>query len=326
MIGFPQRMVWVLLCVLMYAPLYAQETVSLDREFALSSANDAFVLWQNSDRFYSFGFGAHLRFKKERFLGLQDIFIKREDYFFELGVRLEGYTPTNKEVTQMDIQGNTVSFDRPFAGLLYGTLGATYAFERSFVRGKLLLGVLGPSSMADDFQGWFHRNITNDPVFDEWRFQVPDQGVLNTDITYGYDFMPYAKVLNIYGALNARLGNLYIDTSPTLGFRVGKFKKLSKSIAMGNNILSDSNETEFFLQTAIKGTITMFDATAQGNLFHRQFEHAIADLSNFHTTFSQSLYFSIRWFSMGVEHYFTFRKVVPKETHAFARILLKYRF
>ena len=304
----------------------AQLPGTFDREISFSTANDAYVIWQNSDRFYSYGIGLNLKFKKEKVLGLQKYFPKKEGYFFEMGLRLEGFTPTNKTVTPIEILQNTIYFDRPYAGLLFGAFKVTYAFERSFLRVGALLGVMGSASLAGDFQGWFHDKITDDPIFEEWRFQVPNQLIVNVDLTYAYDFMPQQNWLDIYGMLNTRFGNLYIDTTPTLGLRLGKFNKLSESVGMDNNILSNSSGIELFLQSSISSSLNIFDGTAQGNLFNSDFEYAVDKLSTLSTTLTQSIYFSSRCFSLGIEHYFTFGKVVPKEQHVYARTIFKYRF
>ncbi len=304
----------------------AQKPDNFDRELSFSTANDAYVIWQNSDRFYSYGVGANLKFKKKKFLGLQEYFPEKTGYFFEVGLRLEGFTPTNKTVSSIEIQQNTISFDRPYAGLLFGTFNITFAFERAFFKGGVLFGVMGPSSLASDFQAWFHDKVTDDPIFEEWRFQVPNQLIVNLDLTYAYDFIPQQKWFDVYGTFNTRLGNLYIDATPTLGLRLGKFNRLSESMGMDNNILSNSSGIEFFLQSSISSSLNIFDGTAQGNLFNRNFEHSVDGLNPLSTILTQSVYFSSRRFSAGIEHYFTFGKVVPHERHIYARTILKYKF
>lgn len=318
--------VFLILIFLGIIRAYTQEPNTFSKEISLSSANDAYVIWQNSDRFYSYGVGINLKFKKEKLLGLQSFFQKKTDFFFEIGLRLEGYTPTDKVVTLMEIQQNSIVFDRPYAGLLFGTLSSTYTFERSFVKGGFLLGVLGPSSLAGNFQDWFHDSITNDPVFEEWKFQAPNQLTLNFNASYVYDFTPQLKWFDVYGMMESRLGNLYIDAAPTLGFRLGKFNKLTESIGMDNNILSNSPRIELFLQTSLSGSLNVFDATAQGNLFNNNFEFAVDKLNTFSSTLTQSVYFSSRRFALGIEYYVAFGKVVQKEQHAYARTIFKYKF
>ena len=311
---------------LFIAPVCGQSSKPWSNELTFSSANDAFVIWQNSDRFYSYGLGLSLKFKTDKLLGLQHLFSKKSNYSFEGGLRLEGYTPTDKRVSQIEIETNSISFDRPYAGLLYGTFGTVYAFERSFVKGRLLFGVMGPSSKAGKFQDWFHDKITHDPMFDEWKYQVPNQFIFNTDVTYVYDFLPNRKWFDLYGTVNARLGNLYIDAAPSLGLRLGKFNKLTQSLGMDNAILSNPSDWEIFVQSTIGGSVNIFDGSAQGNIFHQDFEYAVDELKTFNAETTLSLYFSLKRFSLGIEHYFLFGKVLPKERHVYARTILKYRF
>lgn len=322
----PKRFYFLFLSVYGIISGYAQDQVVFKNEISFSSANDAYVIWQNSDRFYSYGLGLHLKFKAEKILGLQDFFTTKEDYFFEAGLRLEGYTPTNKIVSETERLQNQIQFDRPYAGLLYATFQVTYAFERSFFRAGGLLGILGPSSLAGDFQGWFHDKITDDPVFDEWRYQVPDQPVINFNAQIGYDFLPQQKWFDVFGTLDTRLGNLYMDATPTFGIRLGKFKPLSRSVGTDNNILSNASGIELFLQSSISGTAHIFDATAQGNLFRDDFEYGVENLNTFSSVMIHSVYFATKRFSFGIEHYFTFGRVLANERHVYARSFLKYKF
>ena len=277
----------------------------------------------NIDQYYSYGIGLVLTFKSEKLAGLQNYFPSKKAYFFEAGLKVEGYTPSVKKISNFDNSNTT--FDRPFAGILYGTLDVTYIFERSFFKGGILLGVLGPASMADEFQGWFHKNISDDITFDGWQFQIPNQPLLNLNFTYGYDFLPNQSWFNLFGVSQTRVGNLYIDATPIIGLRIGKFHKLSESVSMGNNIVSNSKRTELFFQSTISGTVSLFNATAQGNLFNNNFEFALESVNTFHSTISSGIYFSSSRFSGGLDHFFTFNKVLPVQ-HTYARAILKYRF
>lgn len=302
----------------------SQSSREFDKEISLVIDNDALVVWQNIDQYYSFGVGISLKFKSEKLLGLQNYFPNKAAYFFEAGLKVEGYTPSEKEV--FDLENRVISFDRPFAGILYGTLDVTYAFDRSYFKGGVLLGVLGPASMADEFQGWFHEKITDDITFDEWIFQLPNQPLLNLNFAYGYDFLPNQPWFDVFGVTQARVGNLHIDATPMVGLRIGKFHKLSESVSLGNNILSNSKKIEVFFQSTISGTASLFDATAQGNLFKNDFEFALESVNTFHSTITSGIYFSSPHFSVGFDHFFTLGEVLPNVQHTYARAILKYRF
>lgn len=320
--------VFISLSVLFCWDTTAQQSTGTSREFSISAANDAFLLLGDDlDRFYSFGFGANLKFKNKKILGLEKSFPNKLNSFYQVGFRIEGYTPTNKEVTDFQRQNNTVSFDRPFAGVTYGTFDINYAFERSNFRTGILLGLLGANSGAGDIQTWFHRNITDDIVFEEeWDFEVPNQLIFNINIAYAYDFTPDNKWFDIYGTGNLQAGNYNINATPAIGLRLGKFEKLSQSIGLDNNLLSADGGFELFLQSTLSGTVNIFDATAQGNIFRQDFEFAVEDLNSIHSTITHSIYLVYSNISFGYEQYFTRGKTLKNAQHSYARILLKYRF
>ena len=293
----------------------------------INSDNDAFVIWENRDRYYTYGIGASLAFRSDKLLGLQNWLKKKESYFFTGGMRIEGYTPTNKVVTEAQLQGDSiVVFDRPFAGLLFGALETTYGFNRSFVRTGILAGIMGPSSGAGRLQRWIHDNVTQDGVFDAWRFQLPDQLILNISGEYLYDFNPANKFANVYGSMNARLGNLYIDASPTLGFRFGKFNGINRTAAFGTALQGSKIDWELYLRSSFTATVALFNATAQGRLFGPTYEYALEDINSFYLSMSHGIYFTYRRILLAYDLFFSYGEVVENQEHIYGRLELKYRF
>lgn len=220
-----------------------------------------------------------------------------------------------------------MSFDRPFAGVTYGTFEANYSFERSNFKSGILLGIMGEDSQAGDIQTWFHDNITNDITFkEEWIYQVPNQLIFNLNFEYTYDFLPYKKWFDVFASAKAQLGNYRINTTPSIGLRLGKFEEISESIGFNNSILGERKHFEFFLQSTFSVTANGFDATAQGNLFHRNFQFAVNNLNTFHSTFTHSNYLVYNMFSIGYEHYFTSGVTIKNAKHSYSRFLLNYRF
>lgn len=289
--------------------------------------NDAFVAWENRDRYYSFGVGASLAFNSKRLLGFQNWFKKKSSHFFNTSLQIEGYTPTNKVVTESQISGDSIIvFDRPFAGLFYGTLETTYNFERSFFRTGYLLGILGPSSGAGRLQRWIHDNVSQDGVFDAWQFQLPDQLILNFSGQYVYDFVPKDNWFDIYGALQARIGNLYIDTGPTLGFRIGRFNEICKTVVLGGELLAGKSDWELYLHSTFSTTLAFFNGTAQGRLFGPKFEYALEEINPLYPAMSHGIYFAYRRVVIGYDLFFTYGKVVQNQRHIYARMEFRYRF
>ncbi|MGI9547860.1 MAG: lipid A-modifier LpxR family protein [Flavobacteriaceae bacterium] len=308
--------------------LYGQQpNADFKSVLTVNSDNDAFVFWENRDRYYTYGIGASISFRAEKLVGLEKWMAEKEAFFITTTVRIEGYTPTNKFVTMPQLQGDSiVEFDRPFAGLLYGTLETTYSFKRSFLRTGILIGIMGPSSGAGRLQRWIHDNVTQDGVFDAWQFQIPDQLLLNLSGAYYYDFTPRAKWFDLYGSAEARIGNLYIDASPGIGFRLGRFNGLGQTVSLGNGLNAGSGDWELYIRSTFSATLAAFNGTAQGNLFGPEFEYAVQELNPLYFGMTHGLYIAYKRVVLGFDHFFTYGEVVKNQRHIYARLEFKYRF
>ncbi len=295
-------------------------------QITFSTDNDVFTFDNGSDRYYSFGGGLKYTFTAKRFLGLQHLFKNKDNVFYDVEYRIEGYTPSdvNDFALTERIEGPD-EFDRPYAGLSYFTLGASYIFKRSFFKTELLVGVLGPSSQADEVQSWFHRNIIDEPIYDGWKFQLEDQFLLNINSYYTHDFNPNHNWFNTFGTANLKLGNLFNQASAGLGFRIGKFAKISKSSSFNNSILLPKKNFEFFFQFSSSGSINISDATIQGNIFDRG-KYSFSDLNNVSWNIKNGLYFSKNRFSCNISYSWSSGVLDTTENHIFGTISGSYRF
>ena len=305
---------------------FSQDTKEYKHALGFTSDNDAYVAFENFDRFYTFGADIFFAWKPDRFLGLEKPIPKKNNYFFRLGLQQEGYTPTKKVVTAQEVEQDSIFFDRPFAGLLYGTLEGTYVLERSFLKTELQLGLMGPSALSREMQDWIHENITGDGIFDGWAYQVPDQVILNLNVTGAYDLLPLSQGFDVFAMGRARFGNLHIDATPMLGLRLGKFGMLGTSSAFGNSLIAQRSQKEIFLKSTVSATFTAFNGTAQGNIFRRDFEYAVEDMSRFHVEMTHGVYLSGKRYALGFDHVFSYDKVVKGTRHIYARIDFIYRF
>lgn len=314
--------------ILLHYKGYGQSEKKYNHEISISTANDAFIIiGDDLDRFYSFGFGTSLKMRDQKVLGLEKLFSNKKGSYLEIGIRIEGYTPTEKEISEFERLNNSISFDRPFAGVTYGTFDMNYTFKRSNLKSGVILGLMGENSHAGEIQTWFHQNITGDPIFkEEWKYQVPNQLIYNLNLEFTYDLLPQGKWLDVYAAAQAQLGNFRINATPSLGMRLGKFAKISESIGFDNSIFNDDSNFELFLQSSFSLTANIFDATAQGNLFTRDFEFGLEELNPFHSTFTHGIYIVYQQFSLGYEQYFTRGVTIKDGQHSYGRFLLKYRF
>jgi hypothetical protein len=305
---------------------HAQNDDEYSGEISVYADNDAFVIWKNRDIYYTFGIGAQITFRTDNFLALEKLFPSKTAYFFKAGLRMEGYTPSNKFITPAQVRKAYEVFDRPFAGLLFARMEAVYTFENSILRTGVLFGIMGPSSGAGKLQIWFHESISDDALIDGWRFQLPDQLLLNFNMAYTLDFTPQTKVFSAFGSGEIHFGNLYMKAVPSLGIRLGKFAPLTRSVAIDNGVLLNRNETELFFLAKYEFAVNGYNATAQGKLFGPNNKFALSSINTIDSMLTLGMYFTYQNWSVNYNHYFSFGNVIANTNHIYARIGLFHRF
>ncbi len=315
----------IFLYVLPFHKSLAQEE-TFKSELKLIIDNDIFAVFRDSDRYYSYGMGIEYAFKTEKLLGLQHLFKNKQDVFYTFGAKLEGYTPSQVRTfaATPEIEDRD-DFDRPFAGVLYGKFGITYTFQRSFLKSEILAGLIGPSSQAGEIQTWFHENITGDPVYDGWQFQLEDQFIFNINSTFIYDFNPNYKWFHTYMGATANLGTLYIRATPQAGFRIGKYNSVATSSGFHNSILLPKKHSEFFFKFNIETRLVAYNATIQGNLFDDK-AYGVDDLNNISWHLSSGLYYSINRFSINFIYLWSTGVLNNIENHGYGTFNVAYRF
>lgn len=114
--------------------------------------------------------------------------------------------------------------DRPYAGLLYVALSTQYSHGRQFHGLKLIGGVVGPASLAEETQTWVHRQIgSGEPQ--GWDYQLDNEPIFNlvyehrrryelvrTEDGWGAQFIP---------TVGGMLGNVLIQAQAGGQFRFG---------------------------------------------------------------------------------------------------------
>ena len=315
-------------CWLLAQSSIAQEHKNAYRyQLSIDTDNDAFIHWENYDRYYTYGVGFKVSFLADSLLGVQKWFPKKEDHFYAIGLRSEAYTPTHLQRREPEEgEENDTDFDRPFAGLLYGTVEANYVFKNSYARFELLAGLMGPSALSGDIQQWIHDNIVVGGDVEGWAYQIPDQFIMNLNGTYGIGIPTKWDWIEPYTKADLRLGNLYVDAGATLGLRIGRFRPYNRSISARNGWLGPRKRSVFYYQATVSATAVAFDGTAQGKLFARPYEYAIEDLSHIYGSMTHGLYWGNSRMVIGFDVTVNYSKVIPRSRHIYGRIDFRYRF
>ncbi len=179
--------------------------------------NDAFA---GTDRDYSNGTSLSLLLRGRGLLGgFWDLFGKGDREYFQ------AYEVGQVIVTPMDTSLTVPApNDRPYAGLLYVDLGTAIRHENLFHGFKIVTGVVGPYSLAEEAQNWFHDIIGSGHAMG-WDYQLHNEPILNlvyehrrkyqlfkTDWGFGSDIIP---------AGSAMLGNVLIQAQVGAELRLG---------------------------------------------------------------------------------------------------------
>lgn len=104
------------------------------------------------------------------------------DQFVAFGLGHEIFTPDDLTATDPPVD------DQPYAGILYLDLGLARLTPTRSDTWQLRLGVVGPSSQADDLQTAYHDLIgAQEPL--GWDTQLPDEPIVNLDYTRAFEWL-----------------------------------------------------------------------------------------------------------------------------------------
>ncbi len=128
------------------------------------------------------------------------------------------YTPL--DLTRRDL----VNDDRPYAGWLYGSVGMVSDTGTRLDNVMLTVGMVGPSSLAEDTQKFIHRQIDSQHPYG-WDNQLDDElgVVLTMERKWRalYEFSPFGAGVDITPHAGFNVGNINTDASTGLVFRLG---------------------------------------------------------------------------------------------------------
>ena len=229
-------------------------------EAGMVSDNDAYLMLA-LDQYYTNGIMLYFRYvPKEYNEKLYNKIIE-----FRIGQKIynpfQGYVPWVERI------------DKPFAGYLFMETGISRFYRNeSMFKTNLQVGVLGPSSCAEEVQFFYH-NFFNLYGIDGWQYQVRDAVGLNLDLTYLKSlkyFFNRQMDLSFYSELRA--GTINDDLSAGLLARAGiyRLQPIYHSTCTGSSISRNkdiSSEKELFLYFSPKLSYIFYDATIQGGMF-----------------------------------------------------------
>ncbi len=302
------------------ASLMAQEAEHFNYEIELGHDNDFFVIYTGTDRYYTYGINAAFRWKGQK----EHFYFKRNEnyvsHYSEINANIEAYTPDY-------LAGGAVdpNEERPYAGWSYFNFSQAIAFENSFLRIGTDIGILGPDSKAGDIQNWFH-GISGDDELQGWEEdQLPNQFGFNLRAKYGFE-MSQGKLFDLYGTVDASLGNIYIHARPMLHARFGKFESIQYSVAQDNQLLGKKEQTEYYIEAGLGAKVSAYNATVQGNIFDNNDLFSQDEINNFIFNGYFGLAFSHKKTSIKIRYHLTTGELMSSELNRYGAISIAQRF
>lgn len=112
--------------------------------------------------------------------------------------------------------------ERPYAGVAFLDTAILSRSERTVQVWNLKLGIVGPSSGAEDVQSWIHSLVGGtDP--EGWDTQLRDEPIVNVDYQYGYRMA------------SGRVGELDWGVLPNFGVALGNYAGFA-NVGLGGRI------------------------------------------------------------------------------------------
>jgi len=196
---------------------------------------------------------------------------KEVRYGFSMGQAI--FTPD--DITQKSL----IKDDRPFAGWLYATFSLMTDFRTLSKKGdrrnfndtlELTLGVVGPSSQADNVQKWVHKHVNSDDP-NGWNNQLHDEPGINIGYMRQWQFGLVPHHMDITTRVGGMLGNIFTHAETGVLLRIGN--RLSQDFGpplmrpsnIGSKYFQPRSGFEWFLFTGVNGRYVARNIFLDGN-------------------------------------------------------------
>lgn len=199
-------------------------------------------------------------------------------WFPEEGKVRPGYAFGQSMFTPSDITlANPPSGERPYAGWLYGTIGLGVESGRQLDQFGITLGMVGPSSLAEESQKFVHKVIDSDDP-EGWDTQLHDEPGLV--LTYQRSWRELATKtflkndLDFSPHVGGALGNVFTYANAGITMRYGRQlpndygpPRIQPGLP-GTSDFSPISDFGWYLFAGIDGRVVLRNIFLDGNSFH----------------------------------------------------------
>jgi hypothetical protein len=163
--------------------------------------------------------------------------------------------------------------DRPFAGYLYGKAQQSrFLINENIIQYGLTLGIIGPSSMAENVQTSYHHFLKIHHL-EGWNTQLNNSPCINFNFDYVLHLIAKSprRVADLAAVGKLNVGTSFDNFSAGLIARLGKFERNDRSVTWDSRLdkakrlYEKKSELYFYFQPQM--TYQVYNATLQGGMF-----------------------------------------------------------
>jgi hypothetical protein len=243
-----------------------QAFTSLNRYFMVHFENDIFA---ERDQYYTNGVAFTWIHPYFQFLPITRNLpgLGRQSVnHYGLHLRQMMFTPIHPETDVI------VPDDRPFAGALYlGFFRTSVLNERRLrLHSEILIGTIGPRSLAETFQRGIHEKEPNG-----WIFQIQNDLLINFNLSLEKTLVSLSRLdAGLHAGFKA--GSLHTNVSGGLYARYGSFAPYFSNFGTTTSMRIDSETNrhiQYWFYGRASGNLIAYDATLNGGLFNKTSPH-----------------------------------------------------
>lgn len=300
----------------------------------LTSQNDLYQAYLRTDKHFTNG--AHIQWGHPK---LNNSFFRsllagnrfKGDNLFVASLGQDILTPENYNQAEID------STDRPYAGLLYGSIYRIIgnSERKEIFRSGLMLGVMGPASGAEKTQNFIHRLLGNEQAAG-WVNQLGNGLILDYAISYRKGLIKQNRFFDFSGSANANFGTILNFASLGGQALMGKFNNPYKNLG----IVSDKEFTNpaitrkgtdyqaFITMEAYAGYI-IYNGTLSGSLISFKsspYRIGADEVAGFTYGFSYGVTLSFKSFVISYQHRISKNQYALRDWHGWGELSLMYVF
>lgn len=212
---------------------------------------------------------------------------------YQLGQQL--YNPSTAHIYKPSL------FDRPFTGYLFGSVAFNWLYkDESALKFTAQLGTIGPNSLGEPIQTWFHHFFKLYPVGPWYKYGI-QKSELGLNLNLDYKKLMYRNDGNWFDISidpDAQLGNTFTYVNAGMQLRLGNLGKFFDSEITNSHVSSTNKGTqkhEFYIFAEPQFSYVAYNATIEGGLFTHE---TGPTFGIYHIVYIQQLglqYASSRW-------------------------------